>query len=187
MRNTSDPEVPFIAFTVCPDYHSAYKKDVVSKYNISVEDYRHRAIWYPNETDPNFNAKAFFHEITHEIHEIIEKIEISTMSMNKPKVVVEMLKELGQTYVEFTTQYEDTYGRCYTMSVTESLKILGITKIKFTTLLGVYIFLDHPGQHLHVNSRSKVNRNRFQRVSVIRYLYKSMYMYSIQRKHKTTF
>ena len=110
VRNTSDPEVPFIAFTVCPDYHSAYKKDVVSKYNISVEDYRHRAIWYPNETDPNFNAKAFFHEITHEIHEIIEKIEISTMSMNTPKVVVEILKELGQKYVEFTTQYENTYN-----------------------------------------------------------------------------
>ena len=157
VRNTSDPEVPFIAFTICPDYHSSYKQDVLAKHNITVDNYRNDAMWYPNENDSNFNAKVFFHEITHEIHEIVEKIEISTMSMNQPKVIVEMLKELGQKYVEFTTQYTDTYGRCYTMSVTESLKILGITKIKFTTRMNVYIFLDHPGQHLHPNSRSKVS------------------------------
>ena len=109
-RNTSGPEVPFIVFTVCPDFHSAYKKDVLSKHNITFEEYKYEANWYPNETDLSFNVKAFFHEITHEIHEIIEKIEISTMSMNTPKVVVEILKELGQKYVEFTTQYENTYA-----------------------------------------------------------------------------
>ena len=136
--------------------YSAYKKDVLSKNNMTVSDYRHAAMWYPENYNTNLNAKGFFHEITHEIHEIIDRIEISTMSLNHSKVIVDILKEFGRKYVEFTTEYVDTYGRCYTMTVTDSLKSLVITKVTFITRLGVYIFLHHPGQHLHVNSRTKV-------------------------------
>ena len=101
-------------------------------------------------------AREFFHEVTYELDEIIDEIEISTMSLVHPKIIIEITKTLDSKYVKFTTQYADTYGRCYTMNATEELLLLGITKITFITRLGVYVFLDHPGQHLHVNSRSKV-------------------------------
>ena len=145
-----------MAFTVCPEYHSAYKKEILEKYNITVKDYRYASVWYPTEDITAISGRELFHDVTYEIHEIIEKIEISTMSLGHPKIVIEMLKELDRKYVEFTTQYSDTYGRCYTMNATESLLRLGITNVAFSTHMGVYVFLDHPGQHIHGNSRSKV-------------------------------
>ena len=113
-------------------------------------------MWYPEWYDDSFDANEFFLQSTFEMFEIIEKIEISTMNLKHPKVLLDESKLSNKEYLEFTTQYTDTYGRCYTMHVTDNLKSLGITKIKFVTKLSVFIFLDHPGQHLHVNSRSKV-------------------------------
>ena len=125
-------------------------------YNISVNDYRYGAKWYPRENITTKNARQFFHNITHELNEVIEKITISTMSLDKPKIKVVSGNRTDTKYATFTTQYTDTYGRCYTMNATEKVLALGITKVTFVTRMGVYVFLDHPGQHLHVNSRSKV-------------------------------
>lgn len=72
-----------------------------------------------------------------------------------PKIVIDILKAPRQ-YVKFSTKYGDTFGRCYTMTPTEDLLGLGVTKITFISYIGVNIFLEHPGQHLHVNSRAKV-------------------------------
>ena len=113
-------------------------------------------MWYPSDDKSKINGREFFHEVTYEIHEIVDKIKISTMSLAQPKIVIEMLKELDRKYVEFITQYSDTYGRCYTMMATESLLRLGVTNVAFITRMGVYVFLDHPGQHIHGNSRAKV-------------------------------
>ena len=125
-------------------------------YNISVNDYRYKSAWYPRKDITPQNAKELFHNITYDLDEIIEKIEISTMSLNESKVNVSPTREIDRKYATFTTQYTDTYGRCYTMNATKAVLSLGITKVTFVTRLGVYVFLDHPGQHLHVNSRSKV-------------------------------
>ena len=129
----------------------------MERYNITVDDYRYRSVWYPTENITLTNAKEFFHNITYDLEEIIEKVEISTMSLHESKIKIEPAEEFGKKYATFTTQYTDTYGRCYTMKATEKVLALGITKVTFVTLMGVYVFLDHPGQHLHVNSRSKVH------------------------------
>ena len=125
-------------------------------YNISVDDYRYKFKWYPRKDITHQNAKELFHNITYELNEIIEKIEISTMSLEEPKLKVAPSREIDKKYATFTTQYTDTYGRCYTMNATNKTLALGITKVTIVTRIGVYVFLDHPGQHLHVNSRSKV-------------------------------
>ena len=123
---------------------------------MTAKNYRHEAIWYPKRYDNHFNAKDFFLKSTYSLFEIIEKVEVSTMNLKKPKIILDVEDNLDKEYGKFITQFTDTYGRCYSMHVTEKLKSLGITKIKFVTKLSVYIFLDHPGQHLHANSRSKV-------------------------------
>ena len=128
----------------------------MARYNVTVDDYRYGSVWYPTKDITHVNAREFFHNITHEIHEVIEQVEITTMSLDEPRIVIEILKKSDRKYVEFITQYEDTYGRCYTMNATDNLLKLGVTKVTFITLMGVYVFLDHPGQHLHVNARSKV-------------------------------
>ena len=148
---------PFLAFTVCPEYHTAYKNDILDLYNLTVDDYRYKSQWYPGKNITPKNAKEFFYNITYALDEVIEKIEISTMSLNESKIKLYPGKHLDITYATFTTQYTDTYGRCYTMNATEKVLSLGITKVTVVTLMGVYVFLDHPGQHLHVNSRSKVS------------------------------
>ena len=158
MKPTSDPETTFVSFTVCPSYHSAYKRDVLKTYNLSVSDYRDKnAIWYPNEEASSATARQFYHNITYEIDEVIEKIKISTMSLITPKVEIKKFDNFKQKYVEFYTQYEDTYGRCYTLNATQALLDLRLKYVTFITRMGVYVFIEHPGQHLHGNSRSKVN------------------------------
>ena len=124
---------------------------------MTVNDYRGKeAMWYPTNNFGSVHGRDFFHNITYEIHEVIEKIKISTMSLVQDKIVIENFDNFEQEFVEFYTQYEDTYGRCYTMNATESLLLLGLKYVTFITRLGAYVFIEHPGQHLHRNSRSKV-------------------------------
>ena len=78
------------------------------------------------------------------------------MSLKTPKVQIAPAEEGSIEYATFFTQYTDTYGRCYTMVAKDAVLALGITKVTIIAKMGVYVFLDHPGQHLHSNSRSKV-------------------------------
>ena len=157
VKPTSDTETQFVSFTICPEYHSAYKRDVLKNHNMTAHDYRfQRAVWYPANDMKIMDGKEFFHSVTFEMHEIIEKIKISTMSLDSPKIVIDDFQNFTQRYVEFYTQYEDTYGRCYTMNATESLLKLKLKYVEFVTRMSVYVFIEHPGQHLHGNSRSKV-------------------------------
>ena len=127
-----------------------------------MSDYRDKkAVWYPTKDADSQAAREFYHNITYDIDEVIEKIKISTMSLITPKVVINKFKSFKQEYVEFYTQYEDTYGRCYTLNATEALLSLRLKYVTFITRMGVYVFIEHPGQHLHGNSRSKVCRNYF--------------------------
>ena len=100
VKPTSDPETTFVSFTVCPSYHSAYKRDVLETYNLSVSDYRDKnAIWYPNEEASSETARQFYHNITYEIDEVIEKIKISTMSLITPKVEIKKFNNFKQKFV----------------------------------------------------------------------------------------
>ena len=160
VKPTSDLNTPYVAFTVCPDYHFAYRKDMLKNiYNISVNDYRQKSNWYPTKDVTPENAKEFFHNITYDLNDVIHKLEISTMSLTKPKVRVAPIDEASKEYASFFTQYSDTYGRCYTMVAKDEVLSLGITKVTIVAKMGVYVFLDHPGQHMHSNSRSKVYIN----------------------------
>lgn len=157
VKPTSDLNTPYVAFTVCPNFHSAYRKDTLkSVYNISVDDYRYKSNWYPTKDINPDNAKEFFHNITYGLYDVIHKLEISTMSLTTPKVQIAPKEEGSIEYATFFTQYTDTYGRCYTMVAKDAILALGITKVTIIARMGVYVFLDHPGQHLHSNSRSKV-------------------------------
>ena len=157
VKPTSDLNTPYVAFTVCPNFHSAYSKDTLKNiYNISVDDYRYKSNWYPTKDINPENAKEFFHNITYGLYDVIHKLEISTMSLTTPKVQIAPKEEGSIEYATFFTQYTDTYGRCYTMVAKDAILALGITKVTIIARMGVYVFLDHPGQHLHSNSRSKV-------------------------------
>ena len=124
---------------------------------MTAHDYRfQRAMWYPTNDMKIMDGKEFFQSVTFEMHEVIEKIKISTMSLDSPKIVINNFHKFTQKYVEFYIQYEDTYGRCYTINATESLLGLKLKYVEFVTRMSVYVFIEHPGQHLHGNSRSKV-------------------------------
>ena len=157
VKPTSDLNTPYVAFTICPNFHSAYRKDMLrNTYNMSVNDYRYNSKWYPTKDINGENAKEFFHNITYGLNDVIYKMEISTMSLTEPKVQVAPKEDDSKEYATFFTQYTDTYGRCYTMVAKDEVLALGITKVTIIARMGVYVFLDHPGQHLHSNSRSKV-------------------------------
>ena len=106
VKPTSDPGTTFIAFTICPEFHSAYKKDSLSYYNISEDDYRYKSVWYPtDDRRKSISGREVFHNVTYELHEIIDNIEMSTMSLIEPKININILKELDRRYVKFTVKY----------------------------------------------------------------------------------
>ena len=157
VKPTSDPETAFVSFTICPQFHNAYKKSSLERYNITPNQYRYGSVWYPQqEMESKINGTEIFHEVTYELHEIIQNVEIGTMSLTHPKIVINPAKEVDREDVVFATKYMDTFGRCYTMTPARSLLALRLTKFEFVTRIAVYVYLDHPGQHLHDNSRAKV-------------------------------
>ena len=52
--------------------------------------------------------------------------------------------------------YDATYGRCYTMRVTDLVTNLGIINLVLKSHMGVHVYLHHPGQYMDVDSKTKI-------------------------------
>lgn len=65
----------FPSFTFCPDYFNAYKKDILSSYNITVAQIRNK-IKFPQTS--NMTLAQFFDLITHKFEDIVDKVIIAT-------------------------------------------------------------------------------------------------------------
>ena len=66
--------MPFIDFTVCPAYESAYKEDVLKYYNLTIRDYRSQGIFYPRKNGNNVDRRSMFINATHDVEDIFFKI-----------------------------------------------------------------------------------------------------------------
>ena len=87
VKPTSDLNTPYVALTICPNFHSAYRKDMLrNTYNLSVNDYRYNSKWYPTKDINRENAKEFFHNITYGLNDVIYKMEISTFTFKYQKL-----------------------------------------------------------------------------------------------------
>ena len=75
-ETASEVEIPFIEFTVCPSYDSAYISDAFEYYGLDKVKYRDKGTFYPTKNGNNSDLRLLFGSVTYDVHEIIMKIKI---------------------------------------------------------------------------------------------------------------
>ena len=154
LRSTG--EDTFMAFTICPTYHNAYKEKVLQSLGTSMRIYR------GGNFTTNSTGKSpweIFVQVTHDLEDIIETLEIQTYDTGYEKIA-----DLSNSKsIQWTIKPYSTFGRCYSMNLDPTLTALGIVSFSIKTKLDIYIYLHHPGQFMNINTKSKVFTTKGQR------------------------
>ena len=59
--------------------------------------------------------------------------------------------------VSMITKYSATFSRCYALGISEDVIIYGIISIEIESNTDIYVYFGHPGQFMHVDTKSKVH------------------------------
>ena len=161
VKYTTDTEdnvaVPFIDFTVCPAYESAYKEDVLQYYGLKKDDYRKNGIFYPTKNGNNIDPRLMFLNVTHDVQDIFFKIKMNTLSYDLPVYVIDFSEGNAFNNISITTKFYHHFGRCYSIHPKGDILKLGVTSIYFITKINIYVYFGYPGQFMYSNTKSKVS------------------------------
>ena len=160
--SNEDSETPFLSLTICPEYHAAYKEDVLQRYGLTKEDYRKKAHYMPkNGKEINSkweqNGVEIFENVTHGVREILRKLVIRTKNANTTRFIINFDQDDIFEHAEIVTKYWPSFGRCFNILPKSYVVKQGITRIEALARISIYIYLGYPGQFMHSNSKTKVN------------------------------
>ena len=155
---TSDIVAPFIEFVVCPSYHTAYKTSEMSSYDIDRKQYSNGESFYPRVQGMDIRPRELFNHITYNASELLKKIVIRTVDTDEPKIIIDPSNMSNSSErVSMITKYSATFGRCYALGISEEVIIYGIISIEIESNIDIYVYFGHPGQFMHVDTKSKVH------------------------------
>ena len=146
---------PFIGIIVCPDYHSSYKSDILNSYGLNKTSYINGGYFPLTDSNGN-NGSIIFQSVTHDVDEILRKIDVLTKAGWKSVFVIDFEKKNHSEHVDVEIKYWPSLGRCYSLSLKQHILNQGVKFIGFTSHIGIYIYLTYPGQFTHPNSKTKV-------------------------------
>lgn len=160
-ESNEDSNTPFIALTVCPEYHAAYKEVVLEEYGLKKKDYRKRGHYLPkNGKDYNdtwqHSGTEIFNNVTHDIREILHELVIRTKNSNTTRYIIDFEEKDIFKYVDIVTKFWPSFGRCFNILPKKNVVQQGITRIETRARISIYIYLGYPGQFMHSNSKTKV-------------------------------
>ena len=135
----------------------AYKKDIMEYYGLDRNDYVKGKSFYASKDGEKIGPRDLFNKITYNVSELLNKIVVSTLSKNEPKIVINVSDENSTEMVHVETKYYASLGRCYSIQLSDKIIQYGIISVEFETNIDVYVYFGHPGQFMHVNTKSKVN------------------------------
>ena len=146
-----------MGFMICPDYRVAYKDYFLKKYGLKKYAYRWNGV-YVNHTNggQNENLRNIFNAITHRMDEIVSWIIVYSDNSGKDGVKIDLNGTDHQQNIEITTKYWNSLGRCYSIYPKGHLLEQSILMIDIATRIDALIYLGHPGQFMHRNSKTKV-------------------------------
>ena len=153
--SVKNQEYPFLGFYVCPDYDSAYKNNVLKAYGLSKKDYRSNGVFFPKNAK-KIDAINMFLSVTHQINDLLEKVLIRTRSGNASRFELDFDSANNSDFIDIETVYWPTFGRCYNLGFKNHILSLGVMHVDISVRSDVFIYLTHPGQFYHINSRTKV-------------------------------
>ena len=152
-----NPSVPFIEFTVCPAYESAYKGNVLNQYGLTKSEYRNKGMFYPRANGTDVDPRSLFLNATHDVKDIFLKIIMKTLSYDIPLFEVDFTNDEDYSKnISISTKYYEHFGRCYSMHPTGEVLKLGVTSMYFITKINIYVYFGYPGQFMYSNTKSKV-------------------------------
>ena len=161
VKHTRDTEntdsVPFIDFTVCPAYESAYKEDVLQVYGLNRDEYRGKGVFHSKKDDTAIDARTLFVTATHNVEEIIYKMTMKTLSYDFPTYEIDFSKSGFENNISITTKFYHHFGRCYSIHPKGDVLKFGVTSINFITKINIYVYFGYPGQFMYSNTKSKVS------------------------------
>ena len=73
----STGKAPFPSMTICPHYNTAYRRDLLSNYKLTIDDLRKKLI-FPKVADSNISLSTIFEELTYNWEDMISGISIKT-------------------------------------------------------------------------------------------------------------
>ena len=182
MKNAWD--LPFIAFTVCPSYHDAYKADRLAAYGLNKWAYK-----AGNFTGSNDGANPWqiFNDVTHGLEELLSVVAVKTQSEIDHKVYLLCTEDCdgkkldgdgsGRSkpfLVDYSTQswnnyllenlyqvlvkYQLNFGRCFEFRLGKKLAELQLAELILTTKedRSIYVYVHTPGQFQSIDEKSKV-------------------------------
>ena len=158
--NTEIP-IPFLEFTICPTFQSAYNEEAMNNYGMDKEDYRWGGVYSPsNNKTSHKGLNEIFDDITFDIEELLQSIKISTLDRTYSKFEINFKKSnVSVTDIVITTKYWDTFGRCFGFRPSDHVHRLGVTKVDLIARRDIYIYFGHPGQFMY-NTKTKVRTRK---------------------------
>ena len=148
-------DMPFLEFTICPTYQSAYNDNTLEKYGMEKHNYRREGKYSPTFNNEGFDLREIFNSITYNVEEIMLYMEISTLDRHHSKFEIEFEGTNTTDHIHIGTKYSDTFGRCYSIHPKDHVIKLGVTKIDIVARLDIYIYFGYPGQFMY-NTKTKV-------------------------------
>ena len=157
----SSSTATFPHLTICPDYHDAYKGDILQQYNTSAGQIRK----YKFPKVPNMTTYEFYDLITLELSEVVDTIKVKvtnainmhnkhiftvtyTQNPTAPEQWYNDIASLPLNQEDWTTQRYKTFGRCYTFNIPKLILQATITKIYLVAKKPSVVYMHHPGQFL---------------------------------------
>ena len=159
-KSVGDNDIPFLDVTICPRYESAYKEDVLESYGINLRNYRSGESFSPRSNATEQGLRALFNSSTYEVDEILKKVAFNVQRPLKPStsswINIHFDDSEFRKYVDISTKYMRSLGRCYSIHPKEHIIKLGVIIMDITANLGFYVYFGHPGQFMYSNTKSKV-------------------------------
>ena len=156
VQRTSEKNVPFVDFVVCPSYEMAYKKNVMKYYGLDIQKYRRGKSFYPVNHGKDIDPRKLFNATTYNVSELFSQIVVRTLNKDEPKIKIDFSSQNFSDRVIMTTKYYDELGRCYSVHFSDEVIQFGIISVAIQTKVDIYVYFVYPGQFMHVNSKSKV-------------------------------
>ena len=85
---------------------------------------------------------------------------IVTKSTQESRINIEFNGTNTSEYIEITTKYWHSFGRCYSIHPKDNVIKLGPQNFDIVSRMDVYIYFGYPGQFMHPNSKTKVIKSK---------------------------
>ena len=142
----------FPAFTICPDYDSSYKRDLLAQFGINPRKYQRGN--YSQPLGEPLKPRDMYDAVTFKLSEMLKSVRLSTWDAEKGSLTVNVTSNTD--LFKWRVKPTMLFGNCFSMEISPKASAYGLTDITFVAFMDIFIYLHHPGQVWNYDTKSKV-------------------------------